>query len=223
MIFSDKLKKARKFKGLSQKELALALVREGRKASPQQISNWEKGTYSPSGKNLQALCKVLGVGMEYFQEDSADAAGNILGFDQEQKIPGQFSLIEKKKGAISAGAGLTASNEMDFQLAFRNDWLEKFGGVGQLFVMRVEGDSMEPTLIENDIVLINRNETTVGPGGGIFAIKWGELHLVKRLQLNPSTGNISVISDNSKYKATTETQDAFQIEGRVIWFGRETR
>ncbi len=223
MIFSDKLKRARKLKGLNQRELALALVREGRKASPQQISNWEKGTYSPSGKNLQALCKVLGVGMEYFQEDSADSAGNILGFDQEKGIPVQFSMIEKKKGAISAGAGLIASSEVDFQLAFRKDWLEKFGREEQLFVMRVEGDSMEPTLVENDMVLINRNETTVGPGGGIFAIKWADLSLVKRLQLNPSTGSISVISDNSKYNVITEPQDVFQIEGRVIWFGRETR
>ncbi|QPJ61632.1 MAG: helix-turn-helix domain-containing protein [Candidatus Nitronauta litoralis] len=223
MNFSHKLKKARKLKGLNQRELALALVREGRKASPQQISNWEKGTYSPSGKNLQALCKVLGVGMECFQDDSADSAGNVLGFDQGEGVPGQFSMVEKKKGAISAGTGLIASNEMDFQLAFRNDWLEKFGGVRQLFVMRVEGDSMEPTLVENDIVLINKNEITVGPGGGIFAIKWGELLLVKRLQLNPSSGKISIISDNSKYRATTESQDAFKIEGRVIWFGRETR
>ena len=76
---------------------------------------------------------------------------------------------------------------MVFRLAFRNDWLEQFGGAKQLFVLRVEGDSMEPTLQESDTVLINKNADTIGAGGGIFAINWNSIVLVKCLQMNPQT------------------------------------
>ena len=69
-----------------------------------------------------------------------------------ENLANEFSLVEKKRGAISAGPGLTPTDEVDFRLAFRNDWLEKHGGVNQLMVIQVEGDSMTPELRENDVV-----------------------------------------------------------------------
>jgi phage repressor protein C with HTH and peptisase S24 domain len=138
-------------------------------------------------------------------------------------LPDEFSLVEKRKGAISAGPGLRPNNDVDFRLAFRNDWLEQFGGAQQLFVVRVEGDSMEPTLQESDTVLINKNANTIGAGGGIFAINWNNMVLVKRLQINPQTNEIIIKSDNPNYDSMVVKPHEIQIEGRVIWYGRELR
>ena len=56
MNFVDKLKDARGNNGLTQVQLGEKLKLLGRKVSAQQISSWERGDYSPSHKNLNAIC-----------------------------------------------------------------------------------------------------------------------------------------------------------------------
>ncbi len=164
-----------------------------------------------------SLCEILSLNLDSLSGKISPVAHS------EFDLPNEFSLVEKKTGAISAGSGLRPNDEVDFRLAFRNYWLEKFGGANQLFAMRVEGDSMEPTLMGNDMVLINKNANTIGPGGGIFGINWRKLVLVKRLQLNPQTNEIAIKSDNPKYDSIAVAPDEIKIEGKVIWYGRELR
>jgi phage repressor protein C with HTH and peptisase S24 domain len=213
------LKIARSSAGLSQSQLAALMVEAGRKVTPQQISGWERGRFYPSHKNLLSICKILSVELNSLTK--LEKVSPVA--HSELDLPEEFSLVEKKAGAISAGSGLRQNDEVDFRLAFRNDWLEKFGGANQLFAMRVEGDSMEPTLMENDMVLINKNAITIGPGGGIFGINWRKMVLVKRLQLNLQTNKIAIKSDNSKYDSVYVDLDEIQVEGKVIWYGRELR
>ena len=118
---------------------------------------------------------------------------------------------------------MAPTDEVDFQLAFRNDWLEKHGGVNQLMVIQVEGDSMMPELRENDVVLINKNTKAGSLGGGIYAIKWNDKILVKRLQVNPQTGSVLIKSDNPTYETMETNLDDIEIVGKIIWYGRELR
>ena len=222
MKFLDKLKNARNDKELTQSQLSEKLQALGRKVSAQQISSWERGDYFPSHRNLSAICEILSLDLDYLAVKGE--AGEIHPVaHSESDLPDEFSLVEKRKGAISAGPGLRPDNDVDFRLAFRNDWLEQFGGAQQLFVVRVEGDSMEPTLQESDTVLINKNANAIGAGGGIFAINWHNMVLVKRLQMNPQTDEIIIKSDNQKYDSMVVKPHEIQIEGKVIWYGRELR
>jgi phage repressor protein C with HTH and peptisase S24 domain len=220
MYFADKLKDARSNNEITQSQLSEKLKLLGRKVSAQQISSWERGDYSPSRKNLSAICEVFSLDMNYFTEKSGQ--GQTLPHS-ETDLPNEFSLVDKRKGAISAGPGLRPDNDVDFRLAFRNDWLDQFGGAKQLFVIKVEGDSMEPSLLEGDTVLINKNANAIGAGGGIFAINWNKMILVKRLQMNPQTEKIIIKSDNSNYDSIVVKPDEIEIEGKVIWYGREMR
>ena len=222
MNFVDKLKNARNNSGLTQSELSEKLQTLGRKVSAQQISSWERGDYFPSHRNLSAISEILSLDLDYSAEKSESGQIHPVAHS-ESDLPDEFSLVEKRKGAISAGPGLRPDNDVDFRLAFRNDWLEQFGGAQQLFVVRVEGDSMEPTLQESDTVLINKNANTIGAGGGIFAINWNNMVLVKRLQMNPQTNEIIIKSDNQKYDSMVVKPHEIEIEGKVIWYGRELR
>ena len=222
MSFVDELKNARNNSGLTQSQLSEKLQTLGRKVSAQQISSWERGDYFPSHRNLSAICEVLSLDLDYSAEKSESEQIQPVAHS-ECDLPEEFSLVEKRKGAISAGPGLRPDNDVDFRLAFRNDWLEQFGGAKQLFVVRVEGDSMEPTLQESDTVLINKNANTIGAGGGIFAINWNSMVLVKRLQMNPQTNEIIIKSDNPNYDSMVVKPNEIQIEGKVIWYGREVR
>ena len=82
---------------------------------------------------------------------------------------------------------------------------------------------MEPSLLEGDTVLINKNANVIGAGGGIFAINWNKMILVKRFQMNPQTDEIIIKSDNPNYDSIVVKPNEIQIEGKVIWYGRELR
>ena len=222
MYFVDKLKNARNNSGLTQSELSEKLQTLGRKVSAQQISSWERGDYFPSHRNLSAISEILSLDLDYSAEKSESGQIHPVAHS-ESDLPDEFSLVEKRKGAISAGPGLRPDNDVDFRLAFRNDWLEQFGGAKQLFVIKVEGDSMEPSLMEGDNVLINKNINEIGAGGGIFAINWNKMTLVKRLQMNPQTDEIIIKSDNPNYDSNVVKPNEIQVEGKVIWYGRELR
>ena len=222
MTMDANLKIARRKKGLTQVQLSQKMQELGRKVSPQQISSWERGDYFPSHRNLSAISKVLGVApLTHSIVQSLSSVGR--GGDTTENLANEFSMVVKKKGAISAGPGLTPTDQVDFQLAFRNDWLEKYGGVNQLVALEVEGDSMAPELKGNDVVLINKNIKEVSLGGGIYAIKWKGNILVKRLQVNPQTGTVLIKSDNPSYETLETNLDDIEIEGKIIWFGREIR
>ena len=222
MIMDANIKIARRNKGLTQVQLSQKLQELGRKVSPQQISSWERGDYFPSHRNLSAISEILGVDpVTHSIVQSLRSVG--IGGDTTENLANEFSMVVKKKGAISAGPGLTPTDQVDFQLAFRNDWLEKYGGVNQLVALEVEGDSMAPELKEKDVVLINKNIKEVSLGGGIYAIKWKGNILVKRLQVNPQTGTVLIKSDNPSYETLETNLDDIEIEGKIIWFGREIR
>ncbi|PXX25859.1 LexA family transcriptional regulator [Thalassospira sp. 11-3] len=65
-----------------------------------------------------------------------------------------------------------------------------------LGIVAVQGDSMEPTLHEDDFVVVDRSQRQIS--GGVMALEWdGEIHL-RRITSHPSGGTI--INDNtSKY------------------------
>ena len=101
MNFVDKLKDARGNNELTQVQLSEKLQLLGRKVSAQQVSSWERGDYSPSHKNLSAICEVFSLDMNYFHEKTGH--GETPPFPHcETDLPNEFSLVDKRKGKISA-------------------------------------------------------------------------------------------------------------------------
>ena len=77
----------------------------------------------------------------------------------------------------------------------------------------VRGDSMEPTLFDNDIILYDN----FGYDGtdGIYAINYRGCAFVKRLQRDKDC--VHIISDNPKYKEMIEGEESqdFRVIGKV--------
>lgn len=90
-----------------------------------------------------------------------------------------------------------------------------------LFVMPVQGDSMEPTIKDGDYIIVNKQ---VGRplAGHIFLVRIDESILCKRLHELPSK-RLRVSSDNQYYESfeVPADQDNFEIIGRVVWFSRQ--
>lgn len=99
---------------------------------------------------------------------------------------------------IRAAAGYGVVNGVEEQLhplAFRRDWLlNRHLSPTHLVVVSVKGESMEPRLIDNDLVLVDRSQTDI-TSGKTYVLRMDGHLLVKNLQLLPH-GLVQVASFN---------------------------
>lgn len=124
----------------------------------------------------------------------------------------------------SAGVGAVVHSEQIVDhLAFRHDWLRAQFGVGRpdIALIEVYGDSMEPTLSNGDLVLIDtRVERIVG--SSVYVLQHDGHLLVKRIQ-QMLDGALVIKSDNPAY-APEHVPAALaadvRVVGRVVWSGR---
>lgn len=143
---------------------------------------------------------------------------------KEYKSLGQdYILIPMVSGKISAGKGLVPVEDaqIEIKLAFRSDWIRRKGDHTKMSLIRVEGDSMEPTLFSGDIVLVDGNRNFVDLHGGIYAIYVNDSIMIKRIQSLFNEKKLKIISDNPKYEPIIVPPDNIHVIGKVIWIGRE--
>ncbi len=107
---------------------------------------------------------------------------------------------------------------------FRRSWIRHNlkASPSQLRIMHVEGDSMAPTLLDGDTVLVDMARRAPNPPG-IFVLDDGMGLVAKRLEHIPNSNPpaVRVISDNGFYSPYERTADEIHIVGRIRWFARE--
>jgi phage repressor protein C with HTH and peptisase S24 domain len=138
-------------------------------------------------------------------------------------LPSRMRLIPHLAVGASAGAGALPDNEAPLaEIAFDEAWLRRLGaGSDAVTMIRVEGDSMAPTLGDGDDILVAM--PTDGPArrrDGIHVLRMDDALIVKRLAFRPD-GRLSVTSDNALYPSYDDVApESVSIVGRVIWAGR---
>lgn len=135
-----------------------------------------------------------------------------------------FVQIPRYEVSASAGGGAVIHSEQIVDhLSFRADWVHNALGVpvASLALINVIGDSMEPTLSEGDLILIDMSHHGVKDNAVYVLQLSGEL-LVKRI-LRKFDGSVIVKSDNAIYEPErigSEAVDTLNVIGRVVWCGR---
>jgi phage repressor protein C with HTH and peptisase S24 domain len=83
-------------------------------------------------------------------------------------------------------------------------------------IIRVQGDSMSPTLLTGDHVMINTQDNK--PMEGLFAIDEGTGIAIKRLMIEPNTTPVSckVSCDNKNHTSYITPFEDIDILGRVV-------
>lgn len=123
--------------------------------------------------------------------------------------------------AMGAGTTLAEQYEQKGIVPFSRTWLRSMmgGTVADLFVARGDGDSMEPTLKDGDIVLIDSAQKTIRAQDRIWAVSYGDLGMIKRVRRTPG-GSYLLLSDNPNVTPVECFDDEMQVIGRVVWIGR---
>jgi phage repressor protein C with HTH and peptisase S24 domain len=140
--------------------------------------------------------------------------------------PGDMVLVPKLAIGASAGAGASIDGEpVEGAVAFDPKWLRDLGADARaLSIIRVEGDSMAPTLNDGDDILVDGGDAAARLRDGIYVLRMDDVLMVKRVARAPGPGRISVISDNAQYRSWDDLpMAAVRLVGRVVWTGRRVR
>jgi phage repressor protein C with HTH and peptisase S24 domain len=134
-----------------------------------------------------------------------------------------FTKVPVYDVACSAGNGVVIDSEhVLYHLSFRTQWLKSISSapIDKMAVIRVEGDSMQPTLSHDDTVLIDMTQT-YPRGDGVYVVVYDGMLLVKRVRIDPVRNVAEILSDNPCYSPVTGlVPDQIRVAGRVIWLGR---
>jgi phage repressor protein C with HTH and peptisase S24 domain len=156
----------------------------------------------------------------YFAIDEALLGGPGAGPEKD----GDLRLVPRLDIAASAGPGAEAGEERPLgRIAFDTAWLRqmRIAGSAQLSMIRVQGDSMVPTLSDGDDILVDRGDAAERLRDGIYVLRIDDGLVVKRVARNPAGRGISVRSDNGAYPPWPECDPAaVDLVGRVVWVGR---
>lgn len=219
-------KAAKALKGFTtQAEIARALNQ-----SSQTVNNWESRGISKSGmlKAQSAFgCSAtwLESGEGVMNVESAEPGHGLKPGTYKQVVASHdtdagVTHIKKVKLRLSAGImgyQVEPENYEGTTLTVPSAWIESRGYASEkLIAIRVRGESMEPTLYADDLVIINTADTVV-VDGQVYAVNYEGEAVIKRLTRD--AGRWWLTSDNSdqrKYHRKSCEGNECIIVGRVV-------
>lgn len=194
-------------------------------------------------EDFAGLSRMLGRNPAYIQQYIRRGVPKRLGEDERRKLASYFGVSEELLGGpaergdsqglatvkrhpvmVSAGPGALVTEELGKPyFAFDERWLKALTAThaNNLSIVRVEGDSMAPTLNAGDDILVDLGDSAERLRDGIYVLRIDDALVVKRLALNPVGRRVTVQSDNPAYPDWPDCplKDIKPI-GRVIWSGR---
>jgi phage repressor protein C with HTH and peptisase S24 domain len=157
----------------------------------------------------------------YFGISETDLGGPT----EDPFVPGSLISVNRHVVAASAGPGAVVTEELGKPyFAFDERWLKALTptSASNLSIVRVEGDSMTPTLNAGDDILVDLGDAADRLRDGIYVLRIDDALVVKRLALNPIGRRVTVQSDNPAYPDWPDCSlEKISPIGRVIWSGRK--
>ena len=197
------------------------------------------------GEDFAGLSRMLGRNSAYIQQYIRRGVPKRLREEERRKLARHFGVPESTLGgppeepgavgglitvqrhpvAVSAGPGAVVGEEFGRPyIGFDERWLKSLTPTppSKLSIVRVEGDSMSPTLNPGDEILVDLGDCADRLRDGIYVIRVDDALVVKRLALNPMGRSLTVQSDNPAYPDWPDcSSDDIHCIGRVIWASRK--
>lgn len=152
---------------------------------------------------------------------AATGIAYLPGADAPIALP-DTSMVRVYDVAASAGHGiLVDAEEVLCSMAFDRKFLRSMtdAKTEELAIIRVKGHSMEPTLMDDDHVLVDRSKRNLS-FDGLFVLRFDDALHVKRVGRSATRGNVLVISDHPAYRDLDMPKEDLDVIGRVLWMGR---
>lgn len=212
-----RLQKALSQQGLTQEGLANIV-----EVSQTAISDIVKDkTKNP--RNIVEIAQALGVSVDWLKTGKGEAPDFAKLEENSTAYKDEKPMLRLEVLDVYASAGngsfvtgdLTSyTHAVEFENAYFAQVFQRANAKG-LSIINVDGDSMEPTIGNGDLLFVDTTKSAY-QGDGVYVFSYGENLYVKRLQF--AGDELLVISDNPLYKEwriTSENEHKFQIHGKV--------
>lgn len=196
------LKRLREEKEMTQAELGKAL-----EISPSAIGMYEQGRRTPDIPTLKKIASYFNVSLDYL-------LGNAPGKAVQQQSAGRGVRIPVL-GRVVAGIPIEAVEEiLDYE-----EITPELAATGEFFALKIRGHSMEPRMMEGDVVIVRRQDD-VDSGDVAIVLVNGDEATVKRVKKQEE--GITLIATNTSvyephfYSNKEIAELPVRILGRVV-------
>lgn len=199
--FGAKLKSCRKDMSLSQRELGQKIG-----VAESTISLYESNKRFPDAETLQKISSLFNVSLDYLL-GNAPCKKPVSPTGRGVRIP--------VLGRVVAGIPIEAVEEiLDYE-----EITPELAATGEFFALKIRGHSMEPRMMEGDVVIVRRQDD-VDSGDVAIVLVNGDEATVKRVKKQPE--GITLIATNTSvyephFYSNKEIADLpVRILGRVV-------
>ena len=193
------------------------------------------------GVGYAAISKLLGRNAAYVQQFIKRGSPKRLEVGDRQLLARYFGVPESQLGGpeesddaavairslsvrASAGPGAFDEDEARFaRYSFDRHWLKSITSArpDDLSIIRVEGDSMAPALMDGDDILVDRADAAQRLRDGVYVLRRDDTLMVKRLSFHPADRTVTIASDNPAFPSWHGCDPrSIEVIGRVVWTGR---
>jgi len=131
----------------------------------------------------------------------------------------EYTEVPLREATASMGGGSTETGDRALTyLSFRTEWIRSKGNPEYMTVIRAFGDSMEPTIADGSVVLIDEGRRQFVKNK-IYYLRYNGQMYIKRLV--EAEGQLAIVSDADRNMLLVSDADDFEIIGRCIWAARE--
>lgn len=220
-----------KLRGLNQSQLARAA-----NISASMVNKLTSGTARETA-HIYALAKALDCSPEYLAGD-VDAIDVGKASEKRQHFNSFPVEVDGNRHVEELPADVVEIRELDLTFGFGATYLDvpvtetmrPFGREfirqhtrakpEELFFAQGIGDSMFPTLLDSDVLLIDTSQKVVNIAAKVWAVAYGGMGMVKRI--SPAKGGgVMLHSDNAAIPDQVAYDGELQVLGRVVAFFRK--
>lgn len=218
MIIGARIEGRREELGLTQADLARKVG-----ISQQAIARLEKE--GGNSRYVDKIARNLATTVDYLNGETDDPDEGAMPLPTPEILTDQLDLVALREIDLTFGMGATY---LDVPVTtsiryFSREWLRVYTGANpdHLFFAQGIGDSMAPTILDSDLLLIDGSQQHLSMADKFWAIAYGNMGSVKRLRGLPN-GGVEMISDNPLVPNAIAYDDELHILGRVVAIIRRT-
>lgn len=180
------------------------------------VSRYEHEEHRLTLPLMRKLAKVLECSI-------AQLAGEAPMSDAGEISESEFERVPVYDVKASAGFRESVESKLfKYDVLFRREWLRAVTSVptDKLCVIEASGDSMLPTISNEDQMLVDLTQTTPREDG-IYIVRFDDEVLVKRVVIDPVRRKAVLSCDNQSYQPLLPVDiEDLSVAGRVVWIGR---
>lgn len=218
MRTGERIAERRIAKGLSQTQLAKLVG-----VSQATIGKLESGISSGSS-HLHKIARVLETTPAYLNRETEDPDEGAVPLPSLNTVAEQLDLVAVQEIDLKFGMGAT---ELELPVTsqirhFSREWLRQYTRANpeHLYFAQGIGDSMEPTIKDSDLLLVDTSEKIIRMSDKFWAIAFGHSGMVKRLRPMPD-GGVKILSDNPMVPEEVAYDGELHVLGRVVGIVRK--